>query len=254
MYGEANIDGDFEEAVSYWCDALESVPEDDFDRLYLRILDCMERSFVQQAWKTTEHMDFCGLEELAEMVRIYSPDTYELLPDLIARMQKHLGDMQRFDYVCEMTDMTLLFARMHFCVETYLDSFSEVCGSMISFCDDALSRKDSIYDHNKDEEYMEGFTRTAENIRAVFLILGDTIDREVAGLEYDEVLRIGFEWMDTGERPYIDKFQHIVDRALEMSDTSEGSPDMDAVNILVADLMNVYFRRGGNNRVRCILT
>jgi len=49
IYGKVKIDGDFEEAVSYWCDALESIPEENFDRLYLRILDCMERSFVQQA-------------------------------------------------------------------------------------------------------------------------------------------------------------------------------------------------------------
>ncbi|NCU27188.1 hypothetical protein EOM86_10795 [Candidatus Nomurabacteria bacterium] len=104
-------------------------------------------------------------------MRIYSPDTYELLPELITRMRKHLGDMQRFDYVSEMLDMALLFTRMHFCVKTYLDSFSEACGSMISFCDDTLSRKDAIYIHNKDKEYKEGFTRVTENIRVVFLTL-----------------------------------------------------------------------------------
>jgi len=142
-HGEAIIDSDFEEAVTFWCDALESVPEEDFDTLYLRILDSMERSFVQQAWKTTAEMDFYELDKLAVLVRIYSPDTYEMLPELISRLQKHIDDMQRFDYVSKMLDMTLLFARTHFCVETYLDSFSDVYGSIISFCDDALSRKDT---------------------------------------------------------------------------------------------------------------
>lgn len=248
LHGEAVIDGDFEEAVSYWCDALESVPEEDFDTLYLRILDSMERSFVQQAWKTTDGMDFCGLEELATMVRIYSPDTYELLPELISRIRKHISDMQRFDYVSEMLDMALLFARMHFCVETYLDSFSEMCESTIALCDDALGRKDTIYLHNKDKEYRDGFTTAAENIKATFSAIKNAIDKEIADLSYDEILQIGFDWMDTEERLYIEKFQHIIDRGLEISDTSEDSLDMQTMKMLVNDFMDVYLKHSDNNR------
>lgn len=248
--GETVIDDDFEDAASRWCEALESVPEEDFDTLYLRILDSMERSFVQQAWKTTSEMDFYGLDELAMVVRIYSPDTYELLPELITRIQKHIGDMLRFDYVSEMLDMALLFARTHFCVETYLDSFSEVCGSIVSFCDDVLSRKDAIYQYNKDEEYMEGFVAVAESMRAVFTALKNAIDMETSGLGYEEVLRIGFDWMDTDERPYVEKLQCIVDYGLEISDTDGGSHDMDTVDRLISDFTNTYLKRTGNNNIR----
>ncbi len=249
-YGEATIDGDFEEAALYWCEALENVPEKDFDTFYLRILESMERSFVQQAWKTTNGMDFSGLDELALMVRIYSPDTYELIPELISRIRKHLDDMQRFDYVSELLDMTLLFARTHFCVETYLDSYSEVCRSMISFCEDALSRKDTIYLYNKDEEYMEGFTDVAENLKLTFIALKDTIDREVSDLGYDEVLRIGFDWMDTEERPYIEKLQEVFDLGLDIQDRDTGSLDINAVGRQITDFMNAYLKRDADNRIR----
>ena len=145
-------------------------------------------------------MDFYGLDELAVTISIYSPDMYKLFPELISRIRKHIGDMQHFDYVSEILDMALLFARTHFCVETYPDSFSEVCRSIVSFCDEALSRKDIIHQYNKDKEYMEGFVEIAKSMEAVFAALKNAIDRETSELGYEEILRIGFYWMDTDER------------------------------------------------------
>ena len=120
-YGEAIIDGDFEEGVSNWRDAMESVPEEDFETLYLRILDSVERSFVQQAWKVAAGMNSYKLDELATMVRIYSNDTYELLPEPNSRTQKHwrhatlrlrLGVLS-YQYICQISSDRNSFSPQH---------------------------------------------------------------------------------------------------------------------------------------------
>ncbi|NCU27187.1 hypothetical protein EOM86_10790 [Candidatus Nomurabacteria bacterium] len=79
------------------------------------------------------------------------------------------------------------------------------------------------------------------------------IDRDIADLGYDEILRIGFNWMNTEGRPHVEKFQHIIDRGLEILNTDEDSLDMHAVNMLVADFMNIYLKRTSNNRACHVL-
>lgn len=72
---------------------------------------------------------------------------------------------------------------------------------------------------------MKDFIGVAENIRAVFsILLKDAIDMEITNLSCDGMLCIGFDWIDTKERPCIDKFQHIIDRRLDMPNTYGDCP------------------------------
>jgi hypothetical protein len=78
--------------VTDWCDAIENVPENSFDDLYDKILNSIEEYIVNAGWKLTDEQYYDGIEELAVMARIYSPDTYEILPELVKRLASHLND------------------------------------------------------------------------------------------------------------------------------------------------------------------
>jgi len=87
-------------------------------------------------------------------------------------------------------------------------------------------------------------------MRAVFTALKNAIDRESSELGYEEALRIEFDWVDTDERPYVEKLQCVVDKGLEISDPYEESPDLDTVDKLISDFLNTYLKRTNNNRIR----
>lgn len=238
--GENIIDYDFTEAAEYWCDALDEVPEEHFDEAYRRILDSMENSFVHRTWKSAEGINIDGMDELAFVVSICSPDRYELMPELVKRLEKHLGDMKRFDYVSELLDLAVLFSRVTFDVDTYLDSYSDMCKLIIGFCDNILEMKDKIFENNPDQEMMDAAMTIAVAFKGAFSDLGEAIDEQQAKIVYQEVLRIGFDWMEVDDRPYLNDIASFYDSLSEAACSGPTATITDNRNWIIRRFMNAY--------------
>ncbi len=223
------IGKDFSRACAEWSDAIDDVPSEEFDLLYFDILDVLEKHFIEMGKKNTFKLDYQALEQLATMAMICSPDRYELLFELVKRIRFHIGDVKSFEYVHIMCACSIEFARVHFVVDTYLDSYSSMCKEVVGVCDDIDQIKGEIFANDQSVEREKNLDRLSAIIRSVFSELVDVIDREMKNMPEDRMFNIGFEWFDSSERPYMDYIDRIYMDLAECSTSDSGKSALASV-------------------------
>ncbi len=227
--GRSLIGKDFSRACAEWSDAIDDVPSEEFDLLYFDILDVLEKHFIEMGKKNTFKLDYQALEQLATMAMICSPDRYELLFELVKRIRFHIGDVKSFEYVHIMCACSIEFARVHFVVDTYLDSYSSMCKEVVGVCDDIDQIKGEIFANDQSVEREKNLDRLSAIIRSVFSELVDVIDREMKNMPEDRMFNIGFEWFDSSERPYMDYIDRIYMDLAECSTSDSGKSALASV-------------------------
>lgn len=233
--GRSAIGKDFSQSVTDWCDAIESVPENSFDDLYDKILNSIEEYIVNAGWKLTDEQYYDGIEELAVMARIYSPDTYEILPELVKRLASHLNDKDDPEYIKGLGVIAIIIAEKHFYASTYLDSYSAMCKEIVWICDTIGAIR------------MDGTDVFSDVYRTVFSELAAAIDAAMNDMPEEQMFKIGFEWFDSGEKPYCDYIDDLIDDMHQCvtSDSRDrfASTRKEDINGFVKSYLN-YPRRG----------
>lgn len=205
--GLSILEEDFSAAMMLWGDGFELVPEDEFDVYYGRVLDAVELYITHRTWRSAEDVDLPGIEEMAVMAQICSPDLYDFIPDLISRTIKHADDMKYVEYGIDVLLVTAYLSQIEFHIEAHSDVLCTICNDMRRFCEDSRNRCERLGDVSFDTYSGDRGQAICILYAELFEELFKALTRERTIRSEDQLFAIGFEWKY--EAPELSYVKHI---------------------------------------------
>lgn len=221
--GRSAVANDFSRAFRNWCDAPENIPEEEFDGMYLDMITILEKYVLEIGWKNIFTEDYRGISELATMVKIYSLDRYELLPELVRRIGS-LGDVKNFEHVNCLCTFSIEFAKKHFVINTYLDSYSNMCIEIMRMCDTINHIEGEIFAADQSIEKEKNLNFLSILFKSTLSELSNAMDNKMKKMTEEQMYKIGFEWFDSSERPYLDNIDELYIDTKECLDSESREP------------------------------